>query len=140
MTRSDPYGAFNFLVEIDGVAVAGFTECTGLSSEVAVIEYREGGDLASRKLPGLRKFTNITLKRGLTANADLWQWHKAVANGTPSRRNGRIVLLDGERQPVAAFQFVNGWVTKWTGPSLNASGSEVAIESIEIAHEGLDLE
>ena len=141
MSRTDPYGAFNFLIEIDGVTVAGFSECSGLSSEVAVIEYREGGDRAgTRKLPGLRKFTNITLKRGLTANRDLWQWHKAVASGTPDRRNGRIVLLDGEHQPVAAFRFVNGWIAKWEGPTLKATGNDVAIESIEIVHEGLDLE
>ena len=141
MSRNDPYGAFNFIVEIDGVTVAGFSECSGLSSEVAVIEYREGGDRSgTRKLPGLRKFTNITLKRGLTSSRELWHWHTTVANGTPDRRNGRIVLLDGERQPVAAFRFVNGWIAKWEGPTLKATGTDIAIESIEIVHEGLDLE
>lgn len=141
MARSDPYGAFNFLVEIDGLTVAGFSECSGLSSEVAVIEYREGGDRSgTRRLPGLRQFTNITLKRGLTASRELWLWHKAVAGGTPDRRDGRIVLLDGQQQPVAAFRFSNGWIAKWEGPTLKATGNDVAIESIEIVHEGLDLE
>lgn len=141
MPRTDPYGAFNFLVEIDGLTVAGFSECSGLSSETAVIEYREGSDPSHvRKLIGLRKFTNIVLKRGLTANRDLWQWHQSTARGTPDRRSGAIVLLDDERNAVARFRFVEGWIAKWVGPSLKASGNEIAIETIEIVHEGLELE
>ena len=141
MSRSDPYATFNFLVEIDGLAVAGFTECSGLSAETAVIEYREGGDSARvRKLPGLTRYSNIVLKRGLTANRELWQWFRSTASGTPDRRSGRIVVLDAARQPVLVVRFVEAWVAKWEGPSLNATGNDVAIETLEIAHEGFDLE
>lgn len=141
MARTDPYGAFNFLVEIDGLTAAGFSECSGLSSETAVIEYREGSDPGHvRKLVGVRKFTNIMLKRGMTSSRELWQWHQSTAGGKPDRRSGNIVLLDDERREVARFRFVDGWIAKWTGPSLNAAGNEVAIETIEIVHEGLTLE
>lgn len=137
----DPFGAFNFLVEIDGVTVAGFSECSGLTVETSVIEYREGSDKGGvRKLPGLTKVSNITLKRGLTSNRDLWQWHRTVATGAVERRSGRIVVLDEARNPAAAFRFVNAWPVKYEGPHLMATGNDVAIESIVIAHEGLELE
>lgn len=141
MTRSDPYGAFNFLVEIDSVTVAGFSECSGLSSQTTVIEYREGSDNGGvRKMPGITKYANIVLKRGMSTNRDLWQWHRTTAAGALSRRAGRITLLDEARAPVASFRFVEGWIARWEGPTLKASGNEVAIETLEIAHEGLDLE
>lgn len=141
MARRDPYGAFNFLVEIDGITVAGFSECSGLVAETAVIEYREGSDkVGVRKIPGLTRYANITLKRGLSASRDLWQWHRAVATGTVERRSGRIVVLDEDRNPGPSFRFVEGWPAKYEGPRLKATGNEVAIETLEIAHEGLDLE
>jgi phage tail-like protein len=141
MARRDPYGAFNFLVEIDGITVAGFSECSGLVAETAVIEYREGSDKAGvRKIPGITKYTNITLKRGLTTSRDLWQWHRTVATGKVERRSGRIVVLDEDRNPAASFRFVEGWPAKYEGPRLKATGNEVAIETLEIAHEGLELE
>ncbi len=140
--RNDPFQGFNFLVEIDGVTVAGFSEVSGLASETAVVEYREGGDKrnSARKLPGLTKFSNITLKRGITADRTLWNWRKAVIDGAIDRRNGAIILLDEQHQPVLRWRFSNGWPAKWEGPVLNAQASEVAIETIEIAHEGLDLD
>lgn len=141
MTRQDPYAAFDFLVEIDGLTVGGFSECRGLSAEIDVIEYREGGDRGGiRKLPGLTRYSNIVLKRGITASRELWQWFRATATGAADRRTGRIVLLDRDRNPVAAFRFVEGWVARWEGPHLRAAGNDVAIETLEIAHEGLDLE
>jgi phage tail-like protein len=141
VNRNDPYGAFNFIVEIDGVAVAGFSECSGLSSETDVIEYREGSDLAGvRKIAGLTKFSSITLKRGITKNRDLWNWRKTIINGGSDRRAGRIVLIGEDRSPVVSFRFLNGWPSKFDGPRLNARSSEVAIESLEITHEGLDIE
>jgi len=141
MARHDPYGAFNFVVEIDGLTVAGFSECSGLSAETSVIEYREGSDRGGvRKMPGLTKYANIVLRHGMTVSRELWQWHQAVASGSPSRRSGKITLLDEARTPVASFRFVEGWVARYEGPALKASGNEVAIETIEIAHEGLKLE
>lgn len=141
MTRPDPYGRFNFLVEIDGVATAGFSEVSGLAAEIEPIDYREGSDpMTVRKLPGVRKFSNVTLKRGLTTNRDLWQWFKTGLEGALQRRTVRIVLLDDDRTPVARWTLRNAWLSKWEGPQLMAAGSDVAIESIELVHEGFDLE
>ena len=137
--RNDPYKAFNFLVEIDGIAHAVFSEVTGLESETAVIEYRAGGENVVRKLPGLTKFGNITLKRGITQDAELWNWRKSIIDGDIDRRNGSIVLLDDKRSPVVRWNFHNGWICKWEGPALSAKSNEVAIETMEIAHEGLEL-
>ena len=136
--RNDPYKAFNFLVEIDGIAHAVFSEVTGLESETAVIEYRAGGENVVRKLPGLTKFGNITLKRGITQDAELWNWRKSIVEGEIDRRNGSIILLDDQRTEVVRWHFREGWICKWEGPTLNAKANEVAIETIEIAHEGLE--
>jgi phage tail-like protein len=138
--RDDPYRAFNFRVEIDGITVAAFSEVSGLESETAVIEYRAGDEKrsAARKLPGLTKYANIVLRRGVTQSAELWAWRKSVEDGKVDRRNGSIVLLDEDRSEVLRWNFVNGWISKWIGPTLNAEGNEVAIETIEIAHEGLE--
>ena len=142
MARDDPYKGFNFLVEIDGISIAAFCEVSGLASETAVIEYRAGSDRANtvRKLPGLTKYANIVLKRGVTQDTQLWQWRKAIEQGTPDRRSGAIVLLDDERNPVRRWRFSEGWVTKYDGPDLNAKANDVAIETIEIAHEGLTID
>ena len=139
--RNDPYKKFNFLVEIDGVQVAGFSECSGLSTETDVIEYREGNERGGvRKLPGLTKYTNIVLKRGFSRSRELWNWRKVVIDGGVERRSGAIILLGENHAPVARFQFREGWPAKWEGPSLNAKSSEIAIETLEIAHEGLEVE
>jgi phage tail-like protein len=140
-SRHDPFSAFNFLVEIDGVTVAGFSECAGLNAESDVIEYRVGSEEATmRKLPGMKKYTNITLKRGLTDNKDLWNWRKHVLDGRTERQSGAVVLLNEARQPALRWTFREGWPAKWDGPSLNGKNNEVAIETLEIAHEGLVLE
>jgi phage tail-like protein len=136
--RKDPYKAFNFLVEIDGVAVAAFSEVSGLESETAVIEYRTGSDGTLRKLPGLTKFANLVLRRGITQDRDLWNWRQAVVTGDVQRRNGSVILLDDQRNEVVRWNFAAGWPCKWQGPALNAKNNEVAIETLEIAHEGLE--
>lgn len=140
-SRNDPYAAFNFLVEIDGVTQAGFAECSGLTTETDPIEYREGNeDITVRKLPGLKKFTNITLKRGFTDSRDLWEWRKKVMDGQTERQAGAIVLLNEAREEALRYNFREGWPCKWEGPSFNAKNNEVAIEMMEICHEGLELE
>jgi len=140
MARDDPYTGFNFLVEIDGITVAAFKQVSGLGSETEVIEYRAGSDKANtvRKLPGLTRYANIVLKRGVTKDAQLWNWRKTVEQGIADRRNGSIVLLDEARSEILRWDFSNGWVAKFSGPDLNAQANEVAIETIEIAHEGLE--
>jgi phage tail-like protein len=136
--RDDPYKSFNFLVEIEGITIAAFSEASGLESETAVIEYRAGGDHLVRKLPGLTKFANIVLRSGVTQSAELWNWRKAVVDGAVDRRDGSIVLLDDRRNVAVRWNFHQGWPCKWQGPTLNAKSSDVAIETLEIAHEGLE--
>jgi phage tail-like protein len=138
-TRKDPYANFNFVVEIDGVTAAGFQEVSGLAAEVNIIEYREGADTSSiRKLPGLRKFTNVTLKRGVTQDKSLWNWFKQTLSGAPARATVAITLLDEQRNAVSRWTLLNAWPAKWEGPPLNAKSNDIAIETLEIAHEGLD--
>lgn len=139
--RNDPYGAFNFLVEIAGVVQAGFTECTGLSSETDVIEYREGSEPSRlRKLPGLTRYSNLQLRHGMTSNRDLWNWRTAIVDGQIDRRAVVVILMDEARQPVVRFQLREAWPCKWVGPALKAKGSEVAIETLELTHEGLTID
>ena len=140
--RKDPFRGFKFRVEIDGIQRAGFREASGLDSSQDPIDYREGDDktMTIRKLPGLKKFSNIVLKRGITDDMDLWKWRKQVMDGKikDARKHGSIILMDDEGNDKARWDFVEGWPTKWTGPSFNATGNEVAIETLELAHEGVD--
>jgi len=141
-TRNDPFRTFNFRVEIDGLTVGSFSEVSGLSAEGDSVDYREGTDLRNnvRKLIGLRKFPNIVMKRGYTSNDELWGWYINILNGLPDRRNGSIILMNEARQDVLRWNFENGWVNKIEGPMLKASGNEIAMESVEIIHEGIALE
>ena len=134
--REDPYRSFNFRVEIDNVTIAAFSEVGGLEASVDVVEYRTGSDTLQtvRKLPGLRKYGNIVLRRGLTQNHELWAWFRSG-----DRRNGAIILLDDALNDAVRWHFTNAFPCKWEGPALNARASEVAIESIELAVEGIDL-
>lgn len=138
--RKDPYRSYNFIVEIEGITRAGFRECSGLDTSQDPIEYREGNEkaLTARKLPGLVKYSNISLKWGTCDDADLWAWRKKVMDGKIERRNGSIVLLDDTGAEKSRWNFREGWPTKWTGPSFNATGNEVSVETLEIAHEGLE--
>lgn len=140
-SRTDPYGAFNFLVEIDGTTVAGFSEVSGLDVTAEPIEYRSGSEKGTvRKLPGLVKYGNIVLKRGYTENRELWEWIKATIDGRTERRSGTITLLDESREPVIRFAFEEGWPCRYAGPFFDARKAAVAIETIEICHEGLSVE
>ncbi len=138
-TITDPYNNFNFLIEIDGITRAAFQECSGFDSTIDVIEHREGGEnITPRKLPGMAKYSNIILKRGITDDKQLYDWHINAVKGKLERRNGSILLLDRARQEVARWDFVRAWPSKWTGPSLTAEGNDVAIETLELAHEGVE--
>jgi len=139
-SRNDPFAAFNFLVEIDGVTQAGFSECSGINTETDPIEYRNGNeDITVRKLPGLKKFGNITLKRGYTDTKELWEWRKKVLDGKTERKSGAVVLLNEARQPALRWNFFEAWPRKWEGPSFNAKNNEVAIETLEIVCERMEL-
>ena len=138
--RKDPYKNFNFLVEIDGITQAGFSEVSGLRVEIDVVEYRDGSDTSSavRKLPGRAKVGDITLKRGVMASNQLHAWMESAAQGNVNRKNGVIVLLDDERNAVVRWKFFNAFPRKWEGPLLDAKGTDVAIETLTLCCERLE--
>ncbi len=138
----DPFGSFNFVVELDGVTSAGFSECTGLDSESDVIDYREGNeDITVRKLPGLKKHANVTLKRGFSTNSELFDWRKTVMDGVIERKNVSIILFDERGVTAGAerlrWNLQNAWPCKWVAAELKANANEVAVETLELAHEGI---
>jgi phage tail-like protein len=136
--RQDPFRGYNFRVELDGITRAGFHEASGLDSDQAPIEYREGTDpLTPRKLPGLVKYSNISLKWGIAQDTELWDWRQQAMDGKVTRKNGSVVLMNDAGDEVRRWNFRDGWPTKWTGPTFNATGTDVAIETLDIAHEGL---
>jgi phage tail-like protein len=137
--RVDPYRNFNFLIEIDGITQAGFSDCSGFGASTDPIEYREGGENKSvRKLPGMTKFNNITLKWGLTDSTELYNWYRDVVNGKIRRRNGSIIVLDLEGNEKTRWNFFEAWPTKWDGPDFTAKGNDVAVDMLELAVERLE--
>lgn len=136
---TDPYGSYRFTVEIDGITRASFQEVTGFDSSVEIKEYREGGDnITTRKLPMQVKYSNIQLKWGMTDDTELYDWHMSVVKGDIERKNGSIVLFNRKGEEVARWNFVRAWPTKWDGPDLKADGNELAVELVELAHEGIE--
>jgi phage tail-like protein len=136
--RNDPYIAFTYLIEISGISVGGFSEVSGLDAEVEPISYRNGDeDFVARKLPGIKKYPNIVLKRGIIGQLDIFTWVQNTASGSVDRREGAVILRDELRNEVMRWKFVRGWACKYSGPSLKADSSAVAIEAIEICHEGI---
>jgi phage tail-like protein len=136
--RQDPYVAFQFIVEIDGIARAGFREASGLETRQDPIEYREGMDGQTvRKLPGLVTYSPITLRWGITDDAGFWQWRQSAVAGTVDRRNGSIVLLDQTGTEKLRWNFREGWPSSWSGPTFDATTNDIAVESVEISHEGI---
>lgn len=141
MARQDPLRNFRFRVEIDGVQVASFSEVTIEPTTTAVIEYREGGEPpAVRKLPGLTKYGNVTLKRGVTPSLELFNWHRLVATGqiANARRNVVIIVLDDSGTEAARFVVSDAWPAKYDPGDLNAKGNEVFIELLELVNEGIE--
>ena len=136
---TDPFTSYNFLLEIEGITIAGFSEVTGLNSEQNVVEYREGNEgITPRKLPGLTKFGNITLKRGISPDLQIYNWRKTVTDGDIVRKNVSIVLHNEKHDEAVRWNLINAWPSKYTGPDMKANANEVAIETIELAHEGLE--
>ncbi len=103
-----------------------------------MVEHREGGELTTtRKLPGLTKFGNLQLRKGMTSDMTLYNWHRTTVEGTIQRCNGSIIVLDRTGTEVARWNFRRAWATRYQGPEFNAEGNDVAIELLELAHEGL---
>lgn len=139
--RRDPYRNFRFRVEIDGVISAGFSEAVIGETVTEAIDYREGNEPTRvRKLPGLHKFANVTLKRGMTASMDLYNWHKQILDNDigNARRNIAITVLDQSGQAAARFHIHDAWPVKYQAGDLNAKGNEVLIETLELANEGIE--
>ena len=144
--RTDPYPAFVFQVIVPGISddpntpKAMFAEVNGLGLEIDVVEYRTGGDFAIRKLPGLTKTTDVTLKRGIIGDLTFWNWLQTGVQGKLVRADVQIVLLDEQLKPVLRWKLRRAWIRKYEGPALNAKSSDVAIESLTLTHEGLEIE
>jgi tail tube protein gp19 len=116
----DPFRGYKFKIEVGGITRAAFRAASGLES------VQNSGECRT-----------ISLKRGVTNDAELWAWRKKSIDGTIERKNGSIVLRDDTGEEKARWNFRDGWLTKWIGPTFNATGNEVAIETLEIAHEGI---
>jgi phage tail-like protein len=144
-TERYPYPAYNFKVSVTNVdtgeTVSGaFSEASGLTVDVQPIEYRDGtDDTTVRKVRGLRKPSNITLKRGITGHVGFWRWVLAGIEGDVDRQQGYIALLNEDRAEVMRWNFRQAWPTKYTGPSLNAKNNEIAMETLELAIEDLRI-
>ncbi|HMV67486.1 MAG TPA: phage tail protein [Myxococcota bacterium] len=146
-TNKNPYSNFNFIVEIDGDEIAAFSEVSGLDSENTPIEYREGADAtnAPRKLPGIEKYPNATLKRGITGSTALWSWRQEVRDGGssfPPSRTVVVKLLNEQHDkgnPAMTWTLTNAWPTKLSGPQLNAKGNDYAVETLELCYDRLDI-
>jgi phage tail-like protein len=136
--RVDPYLSFNFLVEIEGLLVGGFSQVSGLQSEVEVHDYREGGlnDYVHRLAGPVRYPANLVLRRGITDVPALWQWHRDVRRGIIQRRNVTVILNDGAGRAVNHWHLERAYPVRWLGPDLRADANTVAVETLELAHCG----
>jgi phage tail-like protein len=141
-----PYPAYNFVVSVtnvdSGATVSGsFSEVSGLTVDVTPIEYRDGtDDTTMRKVRGLRKVSNITLKRGVTGHVGFWRWILDGLEGDAQREQGYIALLNEDKDEVMRWNFKQAWPAKYTGPTFNAKNNEIAIETLEIAVEDLRID
>ena len=139
MPRNDPLRNFRFRLEIDGIQEAGFSEVSGFDITVDPIDYREGHEPTHvRKLPGLTKYGNVTLKWGITTDSkQLYDWHRQIVDGDIQRKNVAIVVIDEAGQDTARWEIAEAWPTKYDPMDLNAKGNDVSIETLELANEGV---
>jgi phage tail-like protein len=139
MPTPDPFKGFRFRVEIQGIQQMGFSECSSIGSHIEVVEYREGGDVASvRKLPGKISYPDITLKWGMTQSQEIYEWHREAVNGNIKRVHGSVVQLDDTGKEQLRWDFFNAWPSKWDGPAFNAKGNDVSIETLTLTCERID--
>ena len=137
---TDPYRAYNFKLVIQGVTEGHFTECTGLGIRVQAIKYREGGtNQVVHAIPGYVEYADVTLKYGLTASAELWNWFMTVVKGKVARKNVSILLLDSDgATEVMRWDLINAWPSEWRGVPLDAIHHEVALETLTLVFETLE--
>ena len=138
----DPLLGFNFMLELEGTLAGYFTECSGIGSENDIVEHKvvdKQGHEIVRKIPGRLKWQDVTLKRGITSDLQIWEWRDTVVQGKMSdaRKNITITMLDRNYNPVATWNFTNAWPSKCSGPSLKSDSNEFGIEEVTIVHEGM---
>lgn len=143
MPRQDPLRNFRFRLEIDGIQQAGFSEVTIADTTTDAIDYREGNEPTHfRKLSGLTKFANVTLKWGATDSLDLYKWHASVvalgSAGPNNRKKVTVIVVDEAGKDKARFVIADAWPIKYTPGPLTGKGNDVMIESIELVHEGME--
>ncbi len=133
-----PHGKFRYSVEVDGMELGGFSEVSGFDASIDVIEYREGDKVQTpMKIPGLKKYGNITLKQGVADKDALYKWMETGFEKDVNRKTVTITLLNINGEAAASWQVINAWPAKYTAPDFNATSSEIAVETLEIAHEGM---
>jgi len=138
----DPLIGFNFQLMIEGTVAGYFTECSGIGSEHEIIEHKvvnDSGQEIVRKIPGRLKWQDITLKRGITSDLQIWTWRETVLQGkmSDSRKPITITMMSRDYQPVAIWHFTNAWPSKVSGPSLKSDSNEFGVEELTIVHEGM---
>ena len=140
--KNNPYAGFNFSVTVEGGEPLAFSTVILPTIEIDVVEYRDGTDRTNqpRQVVGLTKYTNLVLKRGVASSNSLWEWFDQVRQGTLDRRTIVVTLMNEERNPVMVWKLRRCLPIKFVGPTLNAGDSDVAIEEVELAVEGLDIE
>ncbi|MCE7991200.1 MAG: phage tail protein [Roseivirga sp.] len=137
-----PLPKFRFSVDIGGQTDIGFQEVSGLDAETQIIEYRSGnsGAFSTVKMPGIAKYSNVTMKRGIFIDdSTFWDWYSQITMNTIERQTVIIKLLDEQGSPAVTWTLANAWPTKITATDLKSDGNEVAVDTIEIAHEGLTI-
>ena len=138
MARIDPLRNFRYRLDIDGIAQAGFSEVMIAETTIDAVDYREGNEAPHvRKLSGLTKYGNITLKWGVTDSMELYEWHRRIVDGQIDRKNIAIVVVDEAGSDKARWEIVEAWPSKYDPMDLNAKGNDVSIEMLEIANEGV---
>ncbi len=133
-----PHGKFRYVIEVQGMELGGFSEVSGFDASIDVIEYREGDKVQTpMKIPGLKKYGNITLKQGVADKDALYKWMESGFEKDVNRQTVTITLLNINGEAAASWQVINAWPTKYTAPDFNATSSEIAVETLELAHEGM---
>jgi phage tail-like protein len=143
--EEDPLVSFNFALDIAGSVTGFFTEVSGLGSETEVTDHvvvGQNGQQITKKVPGRLKWGDITLKRGITTNLDIWTWRQQVETGdiAGARKNGSIIMYDQTGTEVARWNFERAWPSKVSGPSISASDSAVGVEELTLVHEYIKRE
>jgi phage tail-like protein len=136
----EAYASNRFYVEINGIKEAVFTEVGGLQVETAFFDYEEGGNNGHvHRLPGRVKASNLTLKRGISRFNDFFKWQAEVTKGKIGRRNISVVMFDVQGKELMRWHFLGAYPVKWVGPQFNATTSTAVIETLELAHDGIDM-